>query len=162
MCVTRGTGRLSHRCPTEWTPVIVLQVAVFIAGAALVTWTLLSAVRAVVLPRGEPVRLSRWVFVPLGEVFRFIARFRRDFDGRDRVLALYGPVALLFLPVAWLLLILAGYTLMDWSLGGRSWRAAFDLSGSSLITLGFSHPRALPQLLLAFSEAIFGLGLLAL
>ena len=141
---------------------IALRVLVFLAGAFLVSWTLLSAVRAVVLPRGEPVRLSRWVFVPLGELFRLRVRFTRSWDQRDRILALYGPIALLLLPLAWLVLVLAGFTLMDWSLGGRSWRAAFDLSGSSLLTFGFSHPKALPQLVMSFVEGILGLGLLAL
>jgi hypothetical protein len=89
-------------------------------------------------------------------------RTARTFETRDRILALYAPIGLLSLPFAWLVLVLLGYMLMHWSFGGLAWRGAFDVSGSSLFTLGFSHPRSIPRLALAFSEAIFGLGLLAL
>jgi len=51
---------------------------------------------------------------------------------------------------------------MYWSLGVRPWRAAVALSGSSIFTLGFAAPRNLPTTFLAFSEAIFGIGLLAM
>jgi len=142
--------------------VIVLRALAFIAGGSLVVWTLLSAVRAVVLPRGEAVRLSRWIFVAWRDVFRVLLRFAHTFDQRDRVMALYGPVSLLTLPFAWLLLVLLGYMLMYWALGAHSWRHVFDLSGSSIFTFGYVTPGALPQTILAFSEAIFGLGLLAL
>jgi hypothetical protein len=142
--------------------VIALRALAFIAGGALVLWTLLSAVRAVVLPRGEVVRLNRWVFNVWRDVFRVLLRFTHTFDERDRVMALYGPVALLTLPFAWLVLVLLGYMLMYWSLGAHSWRHVFELSGSSVFTFGYVAPGGLPQTILAFSEAIFGLGLLAL
>jgi hypothetical protein len=142
--------------------VIALRAVAFVAGAFLVGWTLLSAVRAVVLPRGVPVRLSRWVFVPIGELFRLRLRFAKTWDERDRIMALYGPITLLSLPFAWLVLVLAGYTAIYWALGSHSLRYAVDLSGSSLLTFGFVHPGPLLQTLLAFSEAILGLGLLAL
>jgi hypothetical protein len=142
--------------------VIALRAVAFVAGAALVAWTLLSAVRAVVLPRGEVVKLSRWVFLAWRDAFRVMLRFTHTFDERDRVMALYGPVALLTLPFAWIVLVLGGYMLMFWGLGAHSWRHVFELSGSSIFTFGFVVPGPVPETLLAFSEAIFGLGLLAL
>jgi hypothetical protein len=142
--------------------VIALRALAFIAGGVLVAWTLLSAVRAVVLPRGEVVNLSRWVFLAWRDVFRVALRFTHTFDQRDRVMALYGPVALLTLPFAWLVLVLLGFMLLFWGLGAHSWRLAFELSGSSVFTFGYVSPGGLPQTVLAFSEAIFGLGLLAL
>ncbi|MBV8302747.1 MAG: hypothetical protein JOZ04_00955 [Acidimicrobiia bacterium] len=141
---------------------IALRALAFIAGGALVVWTLLSAVRAVVLPRGEVVRLSRWIFLTWRDVFRLILHFMHTFDDRDRVMALYGPVALLTLPFAWLVLMLTGFMFMDWALGAHSWRHVFELSGSSLFTFGYVQPGGLSQTILAFTEAIFGLGLLAL
>ncbi|MBV8161140.1 MAG: hypothetical protein JO265_09475 [Acidimicrobiia bacterium] len=141
---------------------IALRALAFIGGVAIVVWTLLSAVRAVVLPRGEVVKLSRWVFLSWRDVFRLILHFADTFDQRDRVMALYGPVALLTLPFAWLVLVLSGYLLMFWGLGAHSWRHVFELSGSSVLTFGYVPPGGLPQTFLAFSEAIFGLGLLAL
>src|SRR5204863_7387654 len=123
---------------------------------------LLSAVRTVVLPRGEPVRLSRWVFIPVRDLFRVRLRFTETYGERDRIMALYGPIAVLSLAFAWLVRVLLGYTGVDWALGGRGWRGAFDLSASSLFTFGFVKPNGLPQTILACTEAIFGLGLLAL
>jgi hypothetical protein len=77
-------------------------------------------------------------------------------------MALYGPIGLLSLPFAWLVLVLAGYTGMFWGLGAGGLRHTFELSGSSLFTFGFVTPGGLPETVLAFSEAIFGVGLLAL
>ena len=48
------------------------------------------------------------------------------------------------------------------ALGVSSWRTAFVESGSSLLTLGFVRPRDLPTSVLAFLDAAFGLGVLAL
>ena len=86
-----------------------------------------------------------------------------DYATRDRVMALFAPLGLVALPVVWLTLVLAGYTAMYWALGTRPLRAALTLSGSSLLTLGFSAPPSdLPSLALAFTEAGMGIGLLAL
>jgi hypothetical protein len=142
--------------------VIALRALAFVGGGALVAWTLLSAVRAVVLPRGEVVRLSRWVFLSWRDAFRLALRFAKTFDDRDRIMALYGPIALLTLPFAWLVFVLGGFMAMFWGLGAHSWRHVFDLSGSSIFTFGYVDPGPLPQTILAFTEAIFGLGLLAL
>ena len=141
---------------------IALRGLAFVAGAFVVAWTLLSAVRAVVLPRGEVVSLSRWVFVPISELFRLRLRLAKTWDERDHILALYGPIGLLSLPFAWLVLVLVGYMGMFWAFGGHGLRHVFELSGSSLFTFGFVTPGPLPETVLAFSEAIFGLGLLAL
>jgi hypothetical protein len=77
-------------------------------------------------------------------------------------MALYGPVTLLVLPVFWLALILLGYTAMFIALGIDNVSRAITISGSSLLTLGFSEPTELPRIVLAFSEATIGLGLVAL
>ena len=44
----------------------------------------------------------------------------------------------------------------------RGWRASFELSGSSLFTLGFTRPEGLGSTALIFAEAAIGLFLLAL
>src|SRR5437588_10078829 len=134
----------------------------FLAGGALVVWTLLSAVRAVVLPRGDVVLLSRIVFVGWRDIFRCLLRRLPSCAQLDRSFAGYASVALLTLPMAWLVLVLAGYTGFFWALGGRSLRTAFELSGSSVTTLGTAQAGALPQTVLGYSEAVLGIGLVAL
>jgi hypothetical protein len=63
---------------------------------------------------------------------------------------------------AWLTLVLIGYTLMYRAFGFEDWQAAFTVSGSSLLTLGFSMVKDVPTTILAFSEAAIGLILIAL
>jgi hypothetical protein len=55
-----------------------------------------------------------------------------------------------------------GYMFMFWAAGVLSWYNAFWLSGSSLLTLGFAPVENLLQMVLAFTEATIGLGLVAL
>jgi hypothetical protein len=141
---------------------VTVDVVVFALGAVAALGTLGSAVRTVVLPRGIPARLSSLVFVVLGRVYRLRIRRTATYERRDRVMAGFAPAALMLLVVEWLTITLAGYTAMFWAIGARPLRAAITDSGSSLTTLGFSQPRDLPSVLLAFTEAGLGLTLLAL
>src|SRR5437870_5689779 len=134
----------------------------FAAGALVVYATLGSAVRTVILPRGVPARLARVVFVRMRDLFRLRAGPSATYEKRDRVMAMYAPVSLLVLLAVWVLLVMGSYTAMFWGLGGRSFRTAFSLSGSSIFTLGFAAPVDIPARALAFSEAAIGLVLLAM
>lgn len=131
-------------------------------GALIVLFTVVSAVVTVVVPRATPALLTRWVFVGLRELFMLRSRRARTYEQRDRSMALYAPFSLLALAITWLALVLCGYMLMYWSLGERPWRLAFALSGSSLLTLGFTAPHDVPMTALSFTEAGLGLALLAL
>ena len=81
---------------------------------------------------------------------------------RERTWALYAPISSLFLPIVWLTLVLFGFMGMFWAIGVRPWGAAFLLSGSSLLTLGFAPVNTLGQTILAFLDATIGLILIAL
>ena len=84
------------------------------------------------------------------------------FDRRDRILGAYAPLGLMATLAAWLALVLTGFSLIFWGTEHTGWRTAFDLSGSSLFTLGFAHPEHLAGMVLDFLEAAIGLFLLAL
>ena len=140
----------------------VLRVLGFMAGAAVVLATFGSAIRTVILPRGVPARLGRFVFVAMRKVFRLRAGRSASYEKRDRTMALYGPITLLMLLLVWITLVLAGYTAMFWAAGEGSLRDAVRLSGSSILTVGFERPPDLPSTILAFTEAALGLILLAL
>lgn len=133
-----------------------------VVGAAVVAVTVLSAVQTLAVPRATPLLITRWVFLAVRAVFDTAARRATDYRGRDRIMSRYGPFGLLMLPVAWLVLVLTGFMLINWSLGVQPWRAAFIESGSSLLTLGFRAPGDLPTTAVAFVEAAMGLGLVAL
>jgi hypothetical protein len=141
---------------------VAVRVIAFVVGAVVVYATIGSAVRTVILPRGVPSKLTRLVFLQTRTIFRLWAGPWASYERRDRVLAVYAPVALLVLLAVWVTLILTGYTGMFWGLSGRSLRDAFILSGSSVLTLGFAHPGDLPSTVLAFTEAGVGLVMLAM
>ena len=135
---------------------------IFAGGLAVVFLTVGSAVRSVVLPRAIPARLSRWVFLIMRTLFVIRAGPKASFEKRDRVMALYAPVSLLSLVVAWEVLVAAGFAAVFWALEQQGVASAFKLSGSSLLTLGTSQPKDLPGTAAMFMEAGLGLLLLAL
>jgi hypothetical protein len=141
---------------------VVVKVLWFAAGVVLVALVFDSAVRTFVLPRGEASYITRSVFEGLRVLFNRIARLTRTYEGRDRVMALYAPVGLLLLPLAWLVIIIAAFTFMFHALGVRGFERAFEMSGSSVFTLGFVRPPDLPTTVVAFFEAGAGLTVLAL
>jgi hypothetical protein len=140
----------------------VLAVLAFGVGALMVVTTVLSAIMTLVVPRALPVLITRVVFTGVRAVFRLRGSRARSFEARDRDLALYGPISLFVLAATWLVLTGTGYILMFWALGERPLRRALVLSGSSIYTLGFEVPPNLPTTVLAFTEAGFGLVLLAM
>lgn len=141
---------------------LALRVLAFVAGALVAAATVASAVRTVVLPRGIPAKLTRTVFLGLRFLFRLRMGKRATYARRDRVMALYAPTGLLALLVTWLALLTVGYAGMFWGIGAGSFREAFVLSGSSGLTLGFARPETLSATILALSEGVLGLLLLAL
>ena len=139
-----------------------LQGLVFLAGLSVVATALLSAVRTFVLPRSARDMISRAVFIAIRRLFNLRLWRVTDYLARDRVMALYAPVALLCLLPTWLTLVALGYTAMYWATGISDLKEALVLSGSSLLTLGFSRQDGLFHILLTFSEATIGLILVAL
>ncbi len=140
---------------------LTVRIVVFLAGAALVVATLLSAVRTTVLPRSIPSMLTRVVFAVIRRIMRLIAGPRPSYARRDRVMAYYGPIGLFAMLATWLALVFLGYAVMFWA-QGHSPRESFIASGSSLFTLGFDEPLRVGSTILVFTEAAIGLMLLAL
>lgn len=139
------------------------QILAFTAGALLVLSAVLAAVRSFVLPRNESVLINNLVFKLLRLVFDGVARLGKTYARRDRVMALYAPVALVALPIVWLLLIALGYTAMFWALDEGSWARCFRISNNALLTIGAEDPTSrLPASSLSYSEATLGLLLLTL
>ncbi|MGE5459468.1 MAG: hypothetical protein ACM3WR_02445 [Solirubrobacterales bacterium] len=141
---------------------MVVRAIAFVAGVLVVFFTARSAIRTILVPRPLQAQLSRAVFVLVRRVFRLRASERHDYEQRDRVMALYAPIALITLLATWLILILGGFVAILWGLGVAPLREAFVMSGSSLFTLGFARPEQLWADVAAFTEAAMGLFLLAL
>jgi len=141
---------------------IALRMLIFLAGIAIVVATLRSAIRTFVLPRSANDPLTRSIFLVMRTLFSPFTSARRPYPAREAAMAMYAPVGLLSLPVVWLFLVMMGYTALYWAVGVGDVRAAFLVSGSSLLTLGFASVTTLPQHALVFSEAAIGLILVAL
>jgi hypothetical protein len=142
---------------------ITARVVAFLAGVYLTGFTLMSAVRTFVLPRSDRVFLTRVVFGNIRRLFSLRLKKVSSYAERDRIMAFYAPFALLTLPFVWLILIICAYTAIFWaSSDSLSLREAFILSGSSMLTLGFAFVDELPLIVLALSEAMIGLVMVAL
>lgn len=141
---------------------LALRIITGLGGVVLVVTTLSAAIRSFVLPRNEVVRLNVRVFVCIRLVFDLAAKMANSYERRDRIMAHYAPVALVALPVVWEALVGLGYTSMYWALGEGSWARCYELSSSSLMTLGTTDTRDVAIAALTYSEAALGLLLLTL
>lgn len=141
---------------------IAAKILAVAGGSLVVAWVLWSAIRTVVVPRGESVWLSRKVFMVVRELFEFAGRRTRSYVGYDRIMARYAPTSLVVLPGVWALVILVAFVPMYWAFDVTPWREAVITSGSSFTTLGFSRPDELGADILCFTQATIGLFLVAL
>ncbi|WP_046243968.1 hypothetical protein [Hymenobacter terrenus] len=141
---------------------LALHVVAGLGGVVLVVTTLSAAIRSFVLPRNEVVRLNVLVFVSIRVFFDLAAKRANSYERRDKIMAHYAPVALVALPVMWEALVSLGYTCIYWAVGEGSWLHCYQLSGSSLLTLGTIDSFSVVGGFLTYSEATLGLLLLTL
>jgi hypothetical protein len=138
---------------------IVLHILSLLLGTAVVLSILGSALKTVVLPQEGFPRLAQAVFAL---VYRLLVHRWRSQARAKALRALYAPVSLVSLPLVWMLLMVVAFTFVFWGTGSLTWQKAFEISGSSLTTLGFSKPDGTSRIWIAFIEATIGLGLVAL
>src|SRR5436190_6974883 len=90
------------------------RVVAFIGGVALVWYVLRSVIRTVVVPRGEPVFITRLVFVVIRRVFNLFTARAKTYEARDHSMAMYAPTALVVLPGVWVAGVMGGFTAIFW------------------------------------------------
>ncbi|QKG58328.1 hypothetical protein GKZ68_17860 [Hymenobacter sp. BRD128] len=139
-----------------------LRLLAGLAGGWLVITTVSGAIRSFVLPRNESVRLNVFVFSGVRALFDFAARRASNYARRDRIMSHYAPVGLVALPIGWLALVGLGYTGIYWALGVEDFTKSYELSGSSLLTLGTAKQNGFVINVFSYSEATLGLLLLTL
>jgi hypothetical protein len=139
-----------------------VEIPIVVLGAVLLVAPMDAAIRTFVLPRGVPVAFTRLSFRSIRLVFNQFVKFADDYEGRDRIMALYAPISLLALPTVFLISIFCGFACIFYVWDDVTWPNAFVESGSSLLTLGFARPPHLGMTFLSFAEAAIGLGLVAL
>ena len=141
---------------------LVIRLAAFVVGFAIVVLTLRSAVRTFILPRSAVDQISRAVFLAMRRIYNLFTARATTYVERDQTMAFYAPVSLLVLLAVWLALILLGYVGIYRALGVESFEESFTLSGSSLLTLGIAQPHDPAVTAAVFSEATIGLIMVAL
>jgi hypothetical protein len=139
--------------------VIVVHVIAVVVGTALVLAVLVSALETVVLPMRGFTRIVRFVFAVL---YLILVHHWRNRAREIELRGLYAPIALVTLPLVWMTLVAVGFSLIFWGFSTGTWQHSFEVSGSSLTTLGFAAPAGTGRIWLSVTEAILGLGLVAL
>ena len=138
------------------------QIAAVAAGIIGLTWVLASAMRTVVIPRPERVWLTRITFEAARRSVRWVNRRISNRARREQLLAVFGPAALLVLPVQWSIGAMVAFAAIYWGMGVGSVVDALELSGSSLTTLGFVATETTAVRMVAILEGLLGLGIVAL
>ncbi len=116
---------------SETVRVLGLVAGVLIAGAAMV-----SVFTTLVVPRTTSSRMFRFVLNFLGRAVRPLLRAFPTYQGKDRVVAVVGPLGMVLLFVWWLALVMLGFGLIIWWASGATLLHALAVSGSSVTTLG--------------------------
>ena len=138
------------------------RIVLMLLGLWLVVIAVSAAIRSFILPRNESVRFNSLVFMGVRLIFDFAASMGRTYAHRDRIMAHYAPIALVALPVAWEAMLSLAYTLIYWALGEGDWATCYQLSCSSLLTLGSTDSKSMVISVFSYSEAMLGLLLLTL
>ena len=141
---------------------VVVDVLLVGLGIVAVGIVLDAAIRTFVVPRGSVVLFTVVVFRVLKRIFEVFASPKRGYEARDRVMALYAPIALLALPAVSIFVVFCAFAAIFAGLEENGLRSALMTSGSSLFTLGFERPPDLPSAFAAFGEATIGLAVIAL
>ncbi len=139
-----------------------IRAVAVIIGVSIVSGTLLSAARTVVVPRAENPAITRVLFGVTRVIFRSLALRVASPTRREQILSRYAPVNLLTLPFVWATLITVGAGFVYWGLGLDPASDSFIFSGSSITTLGTATSDNFYYLMLAAAQAVLGLEIIAL
>jgi hypothetical protein len=149
----------------------VARLLVLLAGAGLVLTAAIDAVSTLVTTQRRSSRLwPTYVFYRrTWRAWRALGRRFSSEAGRERLLAVYGPLSLLGLLVVWVVLLLAGWGLVWLVLRERlsgvgSYLDAVYFAGAGFFTVGFGDvvPVGGVVRLLALVQAFMGLVTIAL
>ncbi|MGH9006098.1 MAG: hypothetical protein ACRDV6_00020 [Acidimicrobiales bacterium] len=113
-----------------------VRIAGFVAGLVIVVVTATSVFTTLVIPRATSSRLLRSVSRFLAKAIAPLLRRLETYEAKDRVVSLVGPGGMLVLFGAWLGLLMLGFALMIWWVGGETLTGSLGVSGSSIFTLG--------------------------
>ncbi|HEX3459568.1 MAG TPA: hypothetical protein VHT49_01575 [Acidimicrobiales bacterium] len=111
---------------------------VLVIGILVLALDAASVIRLLIVPRPASSLLTL-PMVWMRSGFRHLSQLAKTYPGKDRILSVSEPVALMVLLGTWLATAVLGYALVIWGLGGATVSRAFLEAGASVSTLGFVH-----------------------
>jgi hypothetical protein len=140
-----------------------LHAVCLVAGIVVVVGTLWSVFSTLIVPRSNTSHLLRAVAEVITGVARPMRRRLRTYEARDRLMAIVGPLSMISLFIAWLVLLIIGFGLITfWVSDGTGFGHALAISGSSVFTLGVVSGRRGSTESLEFIAAGCGLLVIAM
>ncbi len=140
----------------------VVQWVGFVLGVGIVIGTWVSLLDTLVVPRGLSARMSMVISRAVRRVFLVVANRFDEYDSKDAVLVLQGPITLLALLLTWIASLLLGYALLLYPMIDGSFGTALRESGSAIFTLGFDGPERTGPTIVHLVAAFSGLIVVAL
>ena len=131
-------------------------------GIVMVAGTWIGMLDTLVVPRGLSSRLAAAVGRVVRRLFLLVANRFDDYDSKDNVLVLLGPITLLMLLVSWIASFLLGYALILYPVEDVPFVTALEETGSAFFTLGFAGPRGSAATAVHVLAAFTGLIVVAL
>src|SRR2546425_6409640 len=145
-----------------------------IVGSIFIFAILQDSFESIVLPRrvSRRIRLSRFFYATTWMLWSSVARKMRQGNRRELYLSYYGPLSLILLLVAWAVILVLAFALLEWGLSSTlnvpekqvTFGTYLYLSGTTFITLGLGDVTPLTGMarFLTVAEAGTGFGFLAL
>jgi voltage-gated potassium channel Kch len=150
-----------------------MGIVLALASAVLIAVVLFDGFEAMVLPRRvtRTLRLTRFYYRGAWTLWREVGRRLAPGKGREYFLSLFGPFSLLGLFATWVLTLIFGFAVLEWSLGialhtpekAVDFGSYLYLSGVTFFTLGYGDvtPATALGRVLSVAEAGFGFGFMA-
>src|SRR6476620_2934060 len=103
---------------------VFVDTVLIVLGIVAIIVVLAAALRTFVLPRAAPVLFTYVVFRSVRAFLGLFARPTRSYEFRDRVMALYAPLALLMFPAVALVIIFLAFTCFFEAFENGGWHDA--------------------------------------
>ena len=133
----------------------------FAVGIVLVLGAAISMGKTLIVPRATPGKISSLVTLIVRRIFLAISNRFDDYESKDSILVLQGPVLLMAILLTWLSMFFLGYGLILWPVV-EGFADSLRESGSSLLTLGFASEAEITPTAIHFIAAATGLIAVAL
>jgi hypothetical protein len=150
-----------------------LRLLAVLPAVAMIASALLDAFETIIQPRRvtRRVRFARFYYRATWGFFRHVALSMKPGKRREALLAAFGPMSLLGLFIGWVIILILGFGLLDWSLhlglhgsanGSSLWTYLY-FSGITFFTAGYGDvtPAGPFGRALAVTESGLGFGFLA-